>query len=141
FPYTTLFRSELRRCPAEHLAVRGLVGVPLLPGVQIADVELPVLARVVEPGAEALRLLLFRDVDEELDDRRALVGEETLELDDVVIAPPPTRLGDEALDAYHEDVLVVAPVEYHDLPVAGALRMHPPQVVAGEFLLRCRKST
>src|SRR5690606_30187891 len=109
---------------------------PLLPGVQIADVELPVLARVVEPGAEALRLLLFRDVDEELDDRRALVGEETLELDDVVIAPPPTRLGDEALDAYHEDVLVVAPVEYHDLPVAGDMRMHPPQVVVGEFLLR-----
>ena len=60
--------------------------------VEVAEPELPLLLGVVEPLLEPLALLVPRDVQEDLDDRRPLVDEHALELADVLVPPAPDRL-------------------------------------------------
>ena len=97
------------------------------------EAELPALLGVVEPRLQADPLLLGGDVQEDLDQRRPLVGERALELPDVPVAAAPDRLGSELAHAHGHDVLVVRSVEDPDL---AALRQHlvdAPQVVVGEL--------
>src|SRR3954447_15917492 len=61
----------LGRGVRDRLLVGGLVVVPALALGEVAGVELPALGRVVEARLQPLRLLLARDVQEELDDARA----------------------------------------------------------------------
>ncbi len=79
--------------------------------------ELPLLGGVVDSSLEPTALLLFGNVEEELDDRRAFVREEPLELKDVSIALLPPRLRDQVVDPNDQYVFVVAAVEDHDLTV------------------------
>src|SRR5690606_41256693 len=78
-----------RRGLGDHRCVGCLEVVPLLPGVEIPEVEFPVLFRIVEAGLEALGLLFLRDVDEELDYVGALLEQQTLEVADVLIPTSP----------------------------------------------------
>ena len=112
-----------------------LVVVPLLPRVEVAEAELPVLVRFGEPGLEPALLLVLGDVQQDLDDRGALVGEHLLERADVVEALPPPLLGDETVHAHHDDVLVVAPVEHADLAALRDVGVDAPEVVAGQLAL------
>src|SRR5262249_52949143 len=88
-------RSPRRARLADHLLVRRLVLVPILPLVRVGDRELPVLVRVVEALEEAPRLLLLRDVKEELPDERPVAREEVLEVVDVPEAVLPDLLRDQ----------------------------------------------
>jgi hypothetical protein len=92
--------------------------------------------RLVQASLEPLLLLGLRQVEQHLDDRGALVGEQALEAGDVVVAPLPPRLRHEALHPHGEHVLVVAAVEHPELAVGGHVGVHPPEVVAGPLLLR-----
>jgi hypothetical protein len=62
---------------------------------------------IVDPLLQALALLLLRDVEEALHDRRPLVREHALELADVARAAAPHLLGRELAHANGDDVLVV----------------------------------
>jgi hypothetical protein len=75
-------------------------------------------------------------VQEDLDDARALVGEQAFELLDVVVPPPPPLLGHELVHAHGYDVLVVRPVEDADLAVAGAVGVDTPEVVLARLAAR-----
>src|SRR5215218_7581138 len=141
---TTQLRNHLRSagttyhgaCSTEaldRLLVGGDVVVPLLALVQVAGLELPALRRVVEARAEPLGLLLARDVQVELDDARARVVQQPLEVVDVPVATAPDGLGGEFVDADHEHVLVVGAVEDADLAVARRVRMDAPQEVVREL--------
>ena len=116
-----------------HLGERLLVVVPLLAGVEVAEPELPVLVRLLEARLEPPLLLVLRDVQQHLDDRGALVGEQLLEHVDVVVALLPPLLGHEAEHPHRDDVLVVAPVEHRDLAVLRDVGVHPPEVVARQL--------
>ena len=74
---------------------------------------------MVEPGLQPLVLRLLGDVEEELDDGRAVVALLRLELVDLVIGAAPFGLGGEALDPLDQDAAVPAAVEDRDLAGAG----------------------
>src|SRR5438445_12158362 len=95
--------------------------------------ELPRLLGIVESLLQPLQLLLPRDVHEHLDDACSLVGEQALELTDVVRPALPDRLGEQAVDACREGVLVVRAVEDADLAPGRTERMHAPQVVMSKL--------
>src|SRR5688572_24161342 len=64
-------RRGRRRGPPDHVLVSVLVLVPVVALPQVGGREFPVLLGLVEPFAEALALLLLRDVEEELPYQRA----------------------------------------------------------------------
>src|SRR4051794_21338294 len=128
-------RRVLGRGVRDRLLVGGLVVVPALALGEVAGIELPALRGVVEAGLQPLRLLLARDVQEELDDARAGVLEQRLEVVDVAVAPAPGRLVDEAVHARDEDVLVVRAVEDRDLAAARRAGVDAPEEVVVELHL------
>ena len=90
--------SGLGRCLRQRLVVGLLELGPQLPVLEVAPLELPSLVRVVESCLEASSLLLGGDVEEELDDGGALIGEQALEVVDVLIAPLPSVFGSQLTD-------------------------------------------
>ena len=84
-------RRPGRRGGGERGLEGGHVLVPERPLGDVGRVELPLLAGRVEPGEEALLLLLLRDVEEELHDLRPVPVEVALEGVDVLVAFLPQR--------------------------------------------------
>ncbi len=120
----------------DRLLVGGQVVVPAGPIVEIARTELPRLLRILEPLLQPLPLLVPGDVQEHLDDAGALVGEQALELPDVLRPVLPDLLRREPPHPHGDDVLVVGSVEDPDLSAGRAGRMDPPEVVVGELRRR-----
>ncbi len=123
------------RRPGQGIAVGPHVVRPQLAVVEIAETELPPLVGAVDAVLQPFPLLLGGDVQEQLDDRRALVDEQLLELADVGVALAPHRRRRQLLDAHDQHVLVVAAVEHGDLAIGGRVPVDPPEVVVGELLL------
>jgi hypothetical protein len=117
----------LGRGAPHHLLVGVLVLIPALALLEVAGAELPILGGVVEAGPEALGLLLLGDVQEELEDGRALVRQHLLEVADVGVAGPPARPRHQVVDPDYEHVLVVA-------ARPSALPPSNPPVSAGSHL-------
>src|SRR5688572_10595274 len=67
-------RRVLGRRLLDRVRVRTLVLVPQGAVLQVRGAELPVLLRIVEAFLQTLRLLFLGDMEEALDDARALVG-------------------------------------------------------------------
>ena len=105
---------------------------------EILQPDLVVLMRVVEPRDHAPLLLLRADMDQELDDAHAVVGELALELVDLAIGPLPGVLAAKTLDALDQHAAVPGAVE--DRPVARRRQAVPeaPQVMAALLLGRRR---
>ena len=115
--------------------VGALVLGPEHPLIDVAWVVLPVLVGAVQPLGEALLLLVLRDVQHDLHDARAAVGDATLERGDVVVALLDLVGGGELAHPPDEHVLVVRAVEDADLADGGQLLLDPPQEVVAELLL------
>ena len=123
-----------RRRLRERVVERRLVVVPELALLEVAHRELPALGRVVVARLEPLALLVLVDGEEELDDRRAVVGEDPLEVVDLVVARRPDLARHEVMHAHDQHVLVVRSIEDADLALARHLLVDAPQVVVGELL-------
>jgi hypothetical protein len=83
----------------------------------------------VLPRLEPLELLFQRQVQPELDDDHALVGQRPLEVDDLPVGAPPLLLGGEPLHPLDQDPAVPGPVEHRHAAPAGQHRPEPPQEV------------
>jgi len=83
-------------------------------------------------------LLLGADMDEDLDDVRAVVGELALELLDLAVGALPGLAAAQALDALDQHAAVPGAVE--DRPIARRRQPvpEPPEIVAALFLGRRR---
>ena len=101
--------------------------------------------RVVDSIEEATTLFILRNVEEELEDLRAVASQVRFELVDVVIAALPKRLVDLhignplrrqqlRMDLDHEDFLIVRPVEDPDLPASRYRLPRPPEEVVVQVL-------
>ncbi len=77
-------------------------------------------------------LLFGSDVQENLSDARAVVGQHALELVDLAISPPPLRFRGEPFDALHQHAAVPGSVENDDLPM---VRKHSPEALKVLLLL------
>ena len=94
---------------------------PQRPVVEVAAAELPPLVGAVDAILQARPLLLLRDVQEQLDDRRALVDRASARSRGCGRSARRHALRrHELLDPHDEHVLVVAAVEHPDLPRARA---------------------
>ena len=87
----------------------------------------------VEAGRQALPLLPPRDVQHELENHRAVLDQNLLEVIDLLVARSPDRLGSEPPDAHDEHVLVVGPVEDPDRPTWRGRVVHPPEEVVPQL--------
>src|SRR6185437_13416687 len=121
---------RVRRVGAvEHVLDRVLVLLALVPIAPVLVGELPLLERVGPPPLEPLELLLFGQVQPELDQDRAVVHQRPLELADLLVGPAPLVLGGEALDPLDQDPAVPGPVEHGHAAPARQLRPEPPEIV------------
>src|SRR4051794_2088999 len=127
-------RRVLGRRACDRLLVGAHVLVPALALGEVAAAKLPALLRVFEALAQALGLLVARDVQEQLHDARAGVVDERLEVVDVPVAAAPDRLRDELVDARDQHVLVMGAIEDADVAMRGRGGVDAPQEVVGELL-------
>ena len=79
-------------------------------------------------------LLVLRDVQEELDDGRAVVGEHALEVVDLLVAALAPLLAIQLVHPHDQHVLVMAAVEDHDLALRAAPAVDAPEEVVFELL-------
>jgi hypothetical protein len=132
---------------ASSKARSAYVIIEVSPLGDVGRVELPFLAGAVESRDEPLLLDRLRDVQEELDDLRAVAVEVALEGIDVLVALLPERLvslaGREALrreplrmHLQRDDLLVVRAVEDADASPPRQCVRDPPEVVVPELLGR-----
>jgi hypothetical protein len=75
-------------------------------------------------------------VQEEFQDRCAVVDQSGFEFTDAFVAAGPGRLVDKLVHPRDQHVLVVGSVENRHLPQSWRMRMHPPEEIMGE-LQRC----
>src|SRR3954453_12868871 len=113
----------------EHLLQRGLVGGALLAVAPVLVGELPALQGILAAPLEALQLLGLGDVQEELGEDQAVVGQHALEVVDLAVGPPPLLLGGEALDALDEHAPVPGAIEHGHPAPAGQRGDKAVQVV------------
>ena len=91
-PSITRPRRPARVGPFEHVLRRREIIVAPGAIAEILGGHLPALPGMVEPGLQPLVLRLLGDVEEQLDDRGAVVALLGLELVDLVIGAAPFRL-------------------------------------------------
>src|SRR5262245_45090585 len=131
---------------ANRVLVGGHVIVPESPLFDVADRELPVLLRILEPLEEALLLLLLRYVEEELADDDSVTSQIFLEVANVLVALLPNVLGDQlggellprqqlVVNADDERLLIVAAVEDADAPALRQRLHRAPQEVMIELFV------
>ena len=126
-------------------AVGVLIRVPSPALGEVGGGELPLLPRIVEPSQKPLPLFVARDVQEELEDDRAVRVEMTLEGVEVFVAPRPERLVARPVgklrhreqfgpDPHDQHVLVVGSVEDRDATAFGRALHASPEERVVEFL-------
>jgi hypothetical protein len=124
--------------PVQHL-LHGRLVLPPLPAVPpVLLGQLPGLQRIALPRLEPLELLSGREVQPELDDDHALVGQRPLEVDDLPVGTPPLLFSGEPLDPLHQDAAVPGPVKHRHAAPAGQHRPEPPQEVVAFLVVTGR---
>jgi len=96
---------------------------------QIAGGKFPVLVRVVQALLQALALFVLRDVQQELAQHRAVLGQHALEIIDLGVALARLFGRDPAVDDRHQHIFVVAAVEKRHLAVARHPGVDAPEIV------------
>ena len=139
--------GPLRAGGADGLFVGLHVVVPEAALGEVGGREFPVLPRIFEPLQEPLALLVLGDVEEELEDHRAVAGQVPLEGVDVFVAVGPevvvdldagNALGLDQLgmDPDDQHFLVIRAVEDADPAALGQRPRVPPEEVVIELLGR-----
>jgi hypothetical protein len=81
--------------------------------------EFPLLGRIVKPVLQALPLLIFADVEEELQRCNLIFLEQAFKVVDLIEPLGPNRLGHQPMNSRYEHVLIMGTVEDADLTFAG----------------------
>jgi len=74
---------------------------------------------IVGPLSKTLQLVRFADVQEELQNVRAVCDEAALEIVSPPVTLPQDLLGHQTVDARDKRILIVRAIENHDLPRLG----------------------
>jgi len=79
--------------------------------------------------ATAFALLVFADMQKELDNRNAVFGKHPLKVIDLVIPLRPDGFGDEVFDPDDQDVFVMRAIEHANLAKTGRIEVNAPQII------------
>src|SRR5262249_2742431 len=94
---------------------------------------LPAMLLLVEPVLQALALLFLRDVQHELENGGAVLGEDFLEGVDLVVTRFDRVLGCKLAHAADENIFIVRAVEYADEAFRRGCDMRAPQKIMSRF--------
>ena len=119
----------------EQRLVGFLIRLPLLARFQVAYGEFPVLGFVVNSLLQAQALLFKTDVQHELEDDRAVLGQHALKVVDLRKALRCLLWRYPAVHRGHQHVFIVTAVENHDLARARHFLVNAPQVVVRALFL------
>ena len=128
-------RREVRARALDHLVHRARVVVPAFAVAPVLLGELPALERGPLTILEAAQLLVGRDVQPELHEHDAVIGELLLERVDLVVGALPLRWRRESLDALDQHAAVPAAVENRDHARARQMPPEAPEVVMGALFV------
>jgi hypothetical protein len=103
----------------EHLLHGRLVLTPLLAIPPVLRGQLPGFQRLALPRLEPFELFAGRQVQPELDQDHAFVGQRPLEADDLPVGAPPLLLGGESFDPFDQHAAVPGPVKHRHAAPAG----------------------
>ena len=125
----------------EHILPCGHVVVPAGARLKVARIELPVFGRIIETAQEVAFLLVFADHEEDFDDGASVGRQLRFESVDFVVPCLPHFFRLRFVDARHDDVLVMGPVEDGDPSVVRQLAFDAPQIVMVQFFAFRRAET
>ena len=117
----------------EHILPCSHVVVPAGARLKVARIELPAFGRIIETAQEVAFLLVFADHEEDFDDGASVGRQLRFESVDFVVPCLPHFFRLRFVDARHDDVLVMGPVEDGDPPVVRQLAFDAPQIVMVQF--------
>jgi hypothetical protein len=120
---------------SEGVLVGAEIVVPILSFGIVGFTDLPSLCGIVETLVEALELFFFADMQEELQDMRAIQVEAAFEVIDLVIALRPDGFCNQVVDPNDQNIFVLRAIEDSDFTLCGSLSFNAPQKIVSEFLL------
>ena len=113
----------------QQFGVGVLVIGPELAFFKVLRIEFPVLLRVVQPRLQARLLFVLRDMQEELDDDGAGLGQHPLEVADMRKPPLALLPVYPAMHPRYQHIFVLAAVEDDDLALPRHRHVDAPQEV------------
>ena len=81
-------------------------------------------------------MLIFADVEVELENDSGRIRQQSLESVDVLITRAPDLLWHEFMDSHHQHILIMRAVEDFDVSCRGCLGVYAPEEIVGEFFFR-----
>ena len=122
-------RSVIRVGLVDHIFIGLHEFIPSCTILQISGIEFPVLIRPVDTLLEAGPLLVLADIQKKLQNKRALVRQHFLEVDDVLIAFLPNCFRIDASNPHGNDVFVVTAIENDNFSPARQFLVNPPEII------------
>src|SRR6478672_2234733 len=104
--------------------VGGNVFRPQLAFRIVAFADLPLPRRIIQTLREARELLFGTDVQVEFEDTGAILNKHFFKIVDQVVTFRPDRAWNEVMHAHYQNILVMRPVENHDLALGWGARMY-----------------
>lgn len=115
----------------------GFVGFgvvfPVFAFFQVFRVELPVFIRIVTPGIQPLQLLVFADVEKELQDGDVVFRKNFFKCIDLVVTARPDVLVDQIMDSHDENVFVMRTVEDTNVASGRDCSVDAPKIIVSQF--------
>src|SRR5690348_5318675 len=115
----------------------GLIGgdvvVPVLSFLQVGFGKFPLLTRIMEPLLKTPLLFFPADMQEKFQDLDVIFLEVPFKAIDFSVSRLPHFLGNELVDANHEDVFIMRAVKNADHAFCGDCLVNAPEEVVSEF--------
>src|SRR5687768_14078517 len=106
---------------------------PAFTFLEVARVPFPLLFGVMDSLLQPFLLLVFRNMEEKLQDRSAVLCQHVLKFSDLIVSTLHHRLGHPPMDPSNEHIFVMGPVEDANEPPWRHLAMDTPEEVPGQF--------
>src|SRR6266849_6454173 len=127
-------RGPFRAGLVEGIFVRFHVLLPEFPLRHIVTTKLPPLGRIVQPLLQTLLLLILVNMELELQYRRILLGEQSLEIVNLSVPMTPYFFRDDLVNSLDKHALVMASVENREFSLPRHLSVLSPQETMIKFL-------
>ncbi|MNT54116.1 hypothetical protein D3C72_1912500 [compost metagenome] len=118
----------------KNVFIRLLVIIPEFPFLQIADIKLPVFGRILKPFLYLLQLLLFGNMEKQLDNQRVLFRQHLLKVANLLKAALGLGLLLIAVNAGNQNILIMGTVKSRNIAFGRRLLMDSPEEVMGRFV-------
>src|SRR5215471_11315338 len=114
---------------AKYVLVGFDVLVPIHPLLHVGRACLPKLCGIIEAGLQAISLLILADMEEEFQDDDVVAYQHLLEGIDFIKAMRELLRGKVAMDANHQNILIMRAVEDSDHAMSGNSTMDTPEKI------------